>query len=112
MAQQESDFTPQDGLRFGERLHVTRRRAGMTLRALEEATGIPNSTLSRYELGPSEPPVRHVIRLALALGTTPDALLGFGPTRMLFNPSAVPPEFPPPASPAPIPHDLPETLAA
>jgi len=72
---------PQDpggGMTLGLRMLVARRMAGLKLIQVERITGIPNSALSRYENDQAVPTVRRLEAIARALGTTPDALLGFG----------------------------------
>jgi len=76
MAQAEGEL---GDLTFGEKVLLFRKRRGWNLLELSRETGIPESTLSRYErdLGPGPSPKR-LRRLAEALKTTPDFLLGFG----------------------------------
>jgi transcriptional regulator with XRE-family HTH domain len=64
-------------LSFGERIGVLRRRQGMTQRTLGEEAGIHPNTIARLERGKlTDLPGRAVARLAQALGTTTDYLLG------------------------------------
>jgi len=64
-------------LSFGERIGLLRRRQGMTQRMLGEEVGIHPNTIARLERGKlTDLPGKSVARLALALGTTADYLLG------------------------------------
>jgi repressor LexA len=64
-------------LSFGERIGILRRRQGMTQRTLGAAAEIHPNTIARLERGRlSDVPGRYVARLARALGTTADYLLG------------------------------------
>jgi transcriptional regulator with XRE-family HTH domain len=53
-----------------------RHRAGLTLRELEDLSGVPNSRISLLENGRSGAQGRTVRRLAEALGVTPKDLVG------------------------------------
>ena len=53
-----------------------RHRAGLTLRELEDLSGVPNSRISLLENGRSGAQGRTVRRLAEALGVTPADLVG------------------------------------
>jgi transcriptional regulator with XRE-family HTH domain len=64
-------------LSFGERIVLLRRRQGMTQRTLGEEAGIHPNTIARLERGRlTDLPGKAVARLAQALGTTTDYLLG------------------------------------
>jgi transcriptional regulator with XRE-family HTH domain len=64
-------------LSFGERIGILRRRQGMTQRTLGAAAEIHPNTIARLERGRlTDVPGRYVARLARALGTTADYLLG------------------------------------
>ena len=64
-------------LSFGERIGLLRRRQGMTQRTLGEEAGIHPNTIARLERGKlTDLPGKSVARLAQALGTTADYLLG------------------------------------
>lgn len=56
---------------FGKRLRRFRLYTGKTQKELAEATGIPQTTISGWETGPSEPQVTELHLLAKALGITP-----------------------------------------
>lgn len=60
------------GLRIAER----RKRAGLTQRALEEKTGISQSTLSRIERGTRDANMAELISIAGATGSTCGELVG------------------------------------
>lgn len=64
---------------MGRRIHMLRWRR-WSLQQLEEATGISQSNLSRYERGVVRPTIDRLVVLANVLGTTPDYLLGFAPS--------------------------------
>lgn len=57
-------------------LGIERKRAGMTQRVASERSGIPLSTIRRWEQGVNEPDVASIIKLADLYGCTTDALLG------------------------------------
>ena len=64
-------------LSFGERIVLLRRRQGMTQRTVGEEAGIHPNTIARLERGKlTDLPGKAVARLAQALGTTTDYLLG------------------------------------
>ena len=64
-------------LSFGERIGLLRRRQGMTQRTLGAEAGIHPNTIARLERGKlTDLPGKFVARLAQALGTTADYLLG------------------------------------
>jgi transcriptional regulator with XRE-family HTH domain len=64
-------------LSFGERIVLLRRRQDMTQRTLGEEAGIHPNTIARLERGKlTDLPGKYVARLAQALGTTADYLLG------------------------------------
>lgn len=60
---------------FGSRLRAVREAKQMTLSELAEATGMHASNLARMESGEREPTWLTVLRLAEAVGVTPDAFL-------------------------------------
>ena len=59
-----------------ERLREARLAAGLSQRALSEATGIHYVSIARYETGENRPDVDHALALARALGTTVERLFG------------------------------------
>jgi transcriptional regulator with XRE-family HTH domain len=64
-------------MNLGERVHLLRRRVGWTQRELGEAAGINTNTIARIERSDvKDPGGQMVARLARALGTTTDYLLG------------------------------------
>jgi transcriptional regulator with XRE-family HTH domain len=67
---------------LGLRLLLLRTRRRWTLADLERRTKIPQSMLSRYERDLSSPSAGRLAKLAKALGTTPNYLLGFGGDRL------------------------------
>ena len=63
-------------MRLGGAIRVLRREQGLTLVQLAAATGLSQPFLSQLELGRSRPSMRSLYRIAEALGTTQQALLG------------------------------------
>lgn len=64
-------------MNLGERIHLLRRRLGWTQRELGEASKINTNTIARIERSEvRDPGGQMVARLARALGTTTDYLLG------------------------------------
>lgn len=63
----------------GPRLRALRKRSGMTLTALAEATGISVSTLSRLESGGRKPNLELLLPLAKAHGVPLDELVNAPP---------------------------------
>jgi transcriptional regulator with XRE-family HTH domain len=62
--------------RLGGAIRALRRERALTLVQLAEATGLSQPFLSQVELGRSRPSMRSLFRIATALGTTQQALLG------------------------------------
>lgn len=62
--------------RLGGAIRALRRERGRTLVQLAAATGLSQPFLSQLELGRSRPSMRSLFRIAAALGTTQQALLG------------------------------------
>lgn len=62
--------------RLGGAIRALRREHGLTLVQLAAATGLSQPFLSQVELGRSRPSMRSLFRIAGALGTTQQALLG------------------------------------
>ena len=65
-------------------LGIERKRAGLTQRLASKKSGIPLSTIRRWEQGVNEPDVASIIKLADLYGCTTDALLGspFAPSAL------------------------------
>ena len=64
-------------LSFGERIAVLRRRQGMTQRELGTESDVHWNTIARLERGKlTDLPGKSVARIAKALGTSTDYLLG------------------------------------
>ncbi|HEY0812741.1 MAG TPA: XRE family transcriptional regulator [Pseudonocardia sp.] len=63
-------------MRLGTAIRVLRREQGLTLVQLAAATELSQPFLSQLELGRSRPSMRSLYRIAEALGTTQQALLG------------------------------------
>ncbi len=68
-------------------LRYSRRRAGMTQRALAAATGIPQSSIARIERGTTDPRVDTLRRLLRATGSElgTESRLGDGVDRSLIH---------------------------
>ena len=64
-----------DGRHFGHRLREARLAAGLSQSELEELSGIPKASLSRYENGHVEPSIQTLARLARALNVSEASLL-------------------------------------
>src|SRR6478672_406858 len=62
--------------RLGGAIRALRRERGLTLVELAAATDLSQPFLSQVELGRSRPSMRSLFRIAAALGTTQQALLG------------------------------------
>lgn len=62
--------------RLGGAIRALRRERGLTLVQLAAATGLSQPFLSQLELGRSRPSMRSLFRIAAALDTTQQALLG------------------------------------
>jgi transcriptional regulator with XRE-family HTH domain len=70
-------------LSFGERIAVLRRRQGMTQRVLGAESDVHWNTIARLERGKlTDLPGKAVARIAKALGTTTDYLLGLSEREM------------------------------
>lgn len=61
----------------GERIRDRRVQIGLSQEQLAHAIGSHQKQISRYEKGENDPTAEVVIRIAKALQTTPDWLLGF-----------------------------------
>src|SRR5215213_8250104 len=62
--------------RLGGAIRALRRERGLTLVQLAATTGLSQPFLSQVELGRSRPSMRSLFRIAEAMGTTQQALLG------------------------------------
>lgn len=62
--------------RLGREIRTLRHARGMTLAQVAAATGLSQPFLSQLELGRTRPSMRSLFRIATALGTTQQALLG------------------------------------
>jgi len=61
---------------LGRAIRSLRRERGLTLLQVAEAAGLSQPFLSQLELGRSRPSMRSLFRIATALGTTQQTLLG------------------------------------
>lgn len=73
--------------RLGGAIRALRRKQGLTLVQLAAATGLSQPFLSQLELGRSRPSMRSLFRIAGALGTTQQALLGLAEPAATVQPS-------------------------
>lgn len=60
---------------FGRRLKAARRRAGATQEDLAGRVGLTRTSITNMERGRQHLPLHTLVRLADALGTTPEALV-------------------------------------
>ena len=67
---------PHGGLTLGERIELRRHRRGLSRLALAELAGVSVKTLGRYERDEKQPVATTLGRLALALETSTDYLVG------------------------------------
>ena len=72
-----------------DNMRAARRAAGYTQVAAAIASGIPISTLRRWEQGLNEPDIRGVVALAKLYGLSTDALLGSTPIDCAECPATV-----------------------
>lgn len=68
---------------FAERLRKTRDRQGLSQRDLAERSGLTPAAISQLESGQREPTFSTIVRLAAALKTSPNDLMGIGDTEAL-----------------------------
>lgn len=64
---------------FGLNIRAERARNRLTQAQLAKRAGIGKDAVYQYERGARAPDVRVLYRLAIALGVTPDELMGFSP---------------------------------
>ncbi len=74
--------------RLGGAIRALRRKRGLTLVQLAAASGLSQPFLSQLELGRSRPSMRSLFRIAGALGTTQQALLGLAEPAAVAPPAA------------------------
>ena len=68
-----------DQAKIGRFIAERRRARGMTQRALAEALGVSDRTVSKWECGGGLPELANLLPLCALLGVTADALLRGGP---------------------------------
>lgn len=61
--------------RLAQAIAERRKELNLTQGELAERVGVDHNTVSRWELG-TRSPLRSLNRIAVALSTTPDALIG------------------------------------
>lgn len=66
----------------GKRLHAAIERAGKTREDVADAAGVSPGTVQRWQAGSMEPGLFAFAMAALAIGTTPDVLLGLDPSKL------------------------------
>ena len=71
------DVRGADGLTFGERLHLIRRRLRWGLERLAREVGVDPSTISRWEKDRHAPSATQLVGLAVVLDVSPNELLGY-----------------------------------
>lgn len=67
------------GTSFHENLKLARERKGMSQKEVSEIIGVAKSTFSLYESGNREPNIPTIKKIADALDTSPNELLGIEP---------------------------------
>ena len=73
--QPETPQAAQTRKTLAETLKEYRTRSGMTQEAVAEAVGVSRQSVSKWELGASEPSTTNLIALAELYNTSPDELL-------------------------------------
>ena len=71
------------GDKFNENLKIARERKGITQKELAEKIGVAKSTYSLYESGNREPNVQTIKKIAEALNTSADEVLGIEEPRTI-----------------------------
>lgn len=71
----ETDYSASVAIRFGPRLRELRSQSGLTQAELATKAGIRQASITDYERGKTDATWTMVVRLAHALGVTPDAFL-------------------------------------
>ena len=61
---------------FSKRLSFARKKLGYTQRDIESSTGIPHSTISKFENELLEPSIKQLIALSAFFNVTTDWLIG------------------------------------
>jgi transcriptional regulator with XRE-family HTH domain len=74
---QPADASPEAQL-FAGRLKKTRERQGLNQRELADRSGLTPAAISQLESGQREPTFSTIVRLAAALKTSPNDLMGIG----------------------------------
>ena len=62
---------------FSERLTVARKVRNLTQGELAKLSGVKDTTISHFEAGDRQPSIENLRRIAMALKTSADYLLGF-----------------------------------
>lgn len=65
-----------DVLKTGKRIKELRVECEMSQKVLAEKIGVAQNTVTQYENGTAKPSIEVLFKLAVALGTTSDYLLG------------------------------------
>lgn len=69
------EITEEERSEYAKSLKALRKGRGWTLKHMEELTGIPNQTLSRYECGKNEPTIFQAYKLAKLFDVTIDEMI-------------------------------------
>ena len=70
---------------LGERLRTRRKELGYSQYDLADLSGVPQISISRYELNVNMPTSEAIIKLAKALGVTSDWLLGLAEAEIEYD---------------------------
>jgi Predicted transcriptional regulators len=65
-----------DMLKTGQRIKELRAEQGLSQSKLAESIGVAQNTIAQYEKGIAKTSIEVIVRLAVALKTTTDYLLG------------------------------------
>lgn len=85
MQAEELDVAPDPELSLGERLAVTRRRAGYDQMQMAELLGVSRPLISKWERGKSVPDVQQAARWADITRTSFGWLCGISPRSRCFS---------------------------
>lgn len=77
MSTKRTDAT-REAQEFAARLKKTRERQGLSQRELADRSGLTPAAISQLETGQREPTFSTIVRLATALRTSPNDLIGIG----------------------------------
>lgn len=69
------EITEEERIEYAKSLNVLRKSKGWTLKRMEELTGIPNQTISRYERGINEPTIFQAYKIAKLFDVTIEEMI-------------------------------------